>query len=155
MDNNGQVSWKNVDILSPRWKIAREIPPPPLHSCSPRVQDDWKEPFVYRFLSKTSDSLSKARQRSVEKVTHSRVRREKVTPRRRSRIVDQRKENRTMNFVPLFFLSLSSKKFHIRGKFLSRKITFCFAPGQVFYSIITYTRLLLMFFFFLYINVCD
>lgn len=152
MDNNGQVSWKNVDILSPRWKIAREIPP--LHSCSPRVQDDWKEPFVYRFLSKTSDSLSKARQRSVEKVTHSRVRREKVTPRRRSRIVDQRKENRTMNFVPLFFLSLSSKKFHIRGKFLSRKITFCFAPGQVFYSIITYTRLLL-FFFFLYINVCD
>lgn len=72
-----------------RWNIAGEIP---LSSPLVRqwVQDDWEEPFVYRFLSKTSDSLSKGRQGSVEKVARPPVRREKVTARRRSRIVDQK-----------------------------------------------------------------
>lgn len=91
-NNNGQVSRKNVDILSLPVKYRWRDPPlpPPLPLVRQWMQDEWEEPFVYRFLSKTSDSLSKGRQGSVEKVARPPVRREKVTARRRSRIVDQK-----------------------------------------------------------------
>lgn len=63
------------------------------------------------------------------------------------------RKNRTMNSVPLFFFP--SEKFHIRGKFLSREITFT-PPGQIF-SQLLFIRVywFLMFFFLFYISVYD